>query len=182
VCHQARATERVRPFSVARAWRPTVGLPLSSNVRHRNPLRPLSHLAKKVTHRTLELTTFEDYSACCLTDSLAANEVSLKRQAHLAQFPHQVMLLLSYAEVDFVERWCWQHLGPMDGECMQYQSEYRVCQEGANHSHSGKWLRYWHEKIDYNYGYCEYYFSELHDKDAFTMEIPKFNWGENYPK
>jgi hypothetical protein len=32
-CHQARATERVRPFSVARAWRPTVGLPLSSNVR-----------------------------------------------------------------------------------------------------------------------------------------------------
>jgi hypothetical protein len=34
-CHQARATERVRPFSVARAWRLTVGLPLSSNVRRR---------------------------------------------------------------------------------------------------------------------------------------------------
>jgi hypothetical protein len=32
-CHQAQATERVRPVSVARAWRPTVGLPLSSNVR-----------------------------------------------------------------------------------------------------------------------------------------------------
>jgi hypothetical protein len=31
--HQARATERGRLFSVARAWRPTVGLPLSSNVR-----------------------------------------------------------------------------------------------------------------------------------------------------
>jgi hypothetical protein len=32
-CHQARATERVRLFAMARAWRPTVGLPLSSNVR-----------------------------------------------------------------------------------------------------------------------------------------------------
>jgi hypothetical protein len=37
-CHQARATERVRLLSVARAWRPTVGLPLSSNVRqHTRP-------------------------------------------------------------------------------------------------------------------------------------------------
>jgi hypothetical protein len=34
-CHQARATECGCSFSVARAWRPTVGLPLSSNVRQR---------------------------------------------------------------------------------------------------------------------------------------------------
>jgi hypothetical protein len=40
-CHQARATERVRPFSVARAWRPTVGLPLSSNVRPQTAFAPL---------------------------------------------------------------------------------------------------------------------------------------------
>jgi hypothetical protein len=32
-CHQAWATAGGRPFSVAQAWRPTVGLPLSSNVR-----------------------------------------------------------------------------------------------------------------------------------------------------
>jgi hypothetical protein len=39
-CHQAWATECGRPFSVAQAWRHTVGLPLSSNVRrHKLPVR-----------------------------------------------------------------------------------------------------------------------------------------------
>jgi Transglycosylase SLT domain len=46
-CHQARATGRVRSFSVARAWRPTVGLPLSSNVRLHIHL--LHHSAVKTT-------------------------------------------------------------------------------------------------------------------------------------
>jgi hypothetical protein len=43
-CHQARATERVRLLSVARARRPTVGLPLSSNVRrhYAGPSSPIT--------------------------------------------------------------------------------------------------------------------------------------------
>jgi hypothetical protein len=36
-CHQAWATGCGGPFSVAQAWRPTVGLPLSSNVRRHIP-------------------------------------------------------------------------------------------------------------------------------------------------
>jgi len=92
------------------------------------------------------------------------------------------MLQVSFPELDFANRWCWQHFGRSDGECMQRCSEYRVCDLNEPHSHAGKWMWHWFEKTDYNFGFNEWYFAERADQEYFLAKVGEINWGENYPK
>ena len=79
-----------------------------------------------MSHRTVVLSSFEEYLASD-DDSFeerAAQE--LDRNERLLRFPYSVMLQVSYPELDFANRWCWQNFGPSDGECDQRYSEYRA--------------------------------------------------------
>lgn len=135
-----------------------------------------------MTHQTLFVSSFEKYLATeCASAEIAAEEVR-DRQVRLQRFPHSVVLELSYPELDFAERWCWQCCGPADGECMQKDSSYRVCLDGSSHTHSGKWLRHWLAKTDFDFGFCEFYFSDQANQAAFLAQIPSFNWGEKFGK
>jgi hypothetical protein len=134
-----------------------------------------------MTYKTLELSSFETY----LADEIAspegrANEVR-EREERLQRFPYSVVVKIAFPELDNAERWCWQRFGPMDGECMQRGSEYRVCRDDTEHLHSGVWTSYWYGKIDYNFGYCEFHFTEALDRDMFVAILPELDWGENYP-
>ena len=88
------------------------------------------------------------------------------------------MVKLSFPELDYAERWCWNHFGPMDGECRQKYSGYRICTEDSDHKHVGTWLSHWHLKTDYDFGYCEFHFSKLDNRNEFLQKLPEFNWGE----
>jgi hypothetical protein len=90
-----------------------------------------------------------------------------ERQARLAVFPFAVMLEVSFKGMDFANRWCWHQFGPADGECLQWGSEYRACDQPGPHSHSGRWATYWYEKTGYNFGYHEWYFATEADRDRF---------------
>jgi hypothetical protein len=105
-----------------------------------------------------------------------------EREERLLSFPYSVMLELAYTELDFANRWCWQHLGPENGECLQKGSEYRVCTEEMPHCHTGKWTTYWFGKTEYDFGFNEWYFIEQSDRDQFLAILPEINWGEHYPK
>jgi hypothetical protein len=96
-----------------------------------------------MSHRTVVPSTFEEYLASD-DDSLeerAAQEAN--RNGRLSRFPYSVMLKVSFPELDFANRWCWQTFGPSDGECTQRFSEYRVCDRTEPHSHVGKWTAGW---------------------------------------
>src|SRR5262245_1422187 len=102
-----------------------------------------------MSHRTVVASSFEEYVASD-DDSLeerATQEAS--RHERLARFPYSVMLKLSFPELDFADRWCWQNFGPRDGECTQRYSEYRACDRMEPHLHVGKWTSHWFVKTDY---------------------------------
>jgi len=92
------------------------------------------------------------------------------------------MLEVAYPELDFINRWCWRHFGPLDGECTQKCSEYRACADETPHHHAGRWTSYWFAKTDYDFGFNEWYFSEKTDRDLLLANLPEMNWGEHYPK
>jgi hypothetical protein len=135
-----------------------------------------------MSHRTVVPSSFVEYLASedDSVEERAAQEAD--RNQRLSRFPYSVMLELSFAELDFANRWCWQHFGPSDGECLERYSEYSACKLAERHSHIGKWTWHWFVKTDYNYGFNEWYFSEAADRDFFVASVDQINWGEHYPK
>lgn len=131
-----------------------------------------------MTHRTLVLSSIESYLACG-NDS---PEDIRERDELLLRFPYTVMLEVAFPELDFINRWCWLHFGPMDGECLEKYSEYRSCAEDTPHQHTGKWTSHWFVKTEYDFGFNEWHFSEEADRDLLLTSLPDMNWGEHYPK
>jgi hypothetical protein len=137
--------------------------------------------------RTVVSSSFDDYLTEVYGDgSIGATrgravEVH-ERQARLENFPHSVVLQVAYPELDFANRWCWVQFGAAQGECLNAQSEYPACNLHRPHAHEGKWLSYWLDKVDYDFGYNEWCFTALADLDSFLQFIPHINWGERYPK
>ena len=134
-----------------------------------------------MSHRTVVASSFEEYLAFWdfSVDARLAEESD--RRALLSRFPHSVMLQVSFAELDFANRWCWQNFGPSDGKCDQIHSEYCVCDLAEPHSHAGRWMSFWYGKIDYDFGFNEWYFEGSADSDLFVANVDKINWGEHYP-
>lgn len=135
-----------------------------------------------MSHRTVEPSSFEEYLASD-DDSLedrAAQDID--RKERLCHFPFTVMLKVSFPELAFANRWCWQNFGSSDGECTQRYSEYRACDRDDPHSHVGKWVSHWFVKTDYDFGFNEWYFAKSEDRDLFLANVDKINWGEHYPK
>ena len=135
-----------------------------------------------MSHRTVILSSFEQYLASEYYSPEGQAEEERDRKERLSRFPYAVMLQVAFPELDFANRWCWQHFGPSDGECTQRDSEYRVRDLTKSHSHAGKWMCYWFAKIDYNFGFNEWYFAEQDDQKCFLASVDKINWGEKYPR
>ena len=130
-----------------------------------------------------------DYAAYLESEYPAGSAAERGRAADIAEhnerlatFPHSVVLQVSFAEMDYANRWCWQQFGPANGECAQAYSEYRACDTTGSHSHDGKWLSYWLAKTDYDFGFNEWNFAQRTDLDRFVAFVPEINWGERYPK
>lgn len=135
-----------------------------------------------MTFRTVELSSIEEYLASA-DDSLEYRTAEkADRMERLSRFPHAVMLKVSFPEMDFANRWCWQRFGPSDGECTQRYSEYRVCDRTEPHSHAGIWTSHFFVKTHYDFGFNEWYFAESTDRDLFLGNVDKINWGEHFPK
>jgi len=130
-----------------------------------------------MTYQTAVLSSFEEYLAVD-DDPLEERD----RNSRLLRFPFSIMLKVSFAELDFANRWCWQQFGPGDGECMQRESEYRACDVSEPHSHVGTWTSHWFVKTEYNFGFNEWYFAECVARDRFLAHVEALNWGEHYPK
>lgn len=135
-----------------------------------------------MSHRTVEPSSFEEYlaSGADSVEERAVQEVG--RNERLSRFPYSAMLKVSFPELDFANRWCWQNFGPGDGECLQHHSEYRVCDLTGPHAHAGKWASHWFVKTDYDFGFNEWYFAERADRDLFVANVDEINWGEHFPK
>lgn len=134
-----------------------------------------------MSYRTVILSSFEEYLASEDSPEERAEE-ERERKERLSRFPYAVMLQVSFAELDFANRWCWQHFGPCEGECLQSHSEYPTCDLKGEHSHTGKWTSHWLVKTDYNFGFNEWYFAEKSACEQFLASVNEINWGENYPK
>lgn len=130
-----------------------------------------------MTLRTVVLSSFEAYLA-----SEHESPGDPDRENRRARFPYSVMLEVSFAELDFANRWCWRRFGPAHGECLQRQSEYPACSIETLHSHRGLWAQHWFAKTDYNFGFNEWYFKDKSHCQLFLASVPEINWGERYPK
>ena len=136
-----------------------------------------------MTHRTVVLSSYEAYLSCEDDSAEVRAAEGQERDARLVQFPYAVMLEVAFAELDFANRWCWQSFGPAYGECiLQTSSEYPACTLNAPHCHAGQWSSYFFVKTAYDFGFCEWYFSDPSHRDRFLANIPNIHWGERYPK
>ncbi|QDT92823.1 hypothetical protein [Gimesia algae] len=135
-----------------------------------------------MTHQTAKLSTFDEYLETGGDTATDQHDQHRERQKILDRFPYPVTLELSFPELDFANRWCWQHFGSNYGECFQKQSEYRICAIDFSHCHIGSWTNHWLAKTDYEFGFNEWYFSNASERDLFLDFVPYINWGENYPK
>ncbi len=140
-----------------------------------------------MTYRTAIHSTFEDYLVSTDETQQELEEQQSARHETLSNFPFSVMLQVAYPELDFVNRWCWQSFGPHQGECFQIRSgykssEYPACDLALPHSHIGTWRHRWLVKTDYDFGFCEWYFSNKADHVKFLAFVPSIHWGEKYPK
>lgn len=135
-----------------------------------------------MTFRTVVLSSFDDYLAYGQHSGTQDTSAFQSRIDLLANFPNAVMLQLSFAELDYANRWCWQHFGPPHRECVDAQSEYVTCHISSSHCHLGTWTHEWYEKTDYNFGFNEWYFSMHTQYEKFQAFIPMINWGERFPR
>ncbi len=127
-------------------------------------------------HRTVVLSSFEELVA---DEGVSVDEMA-ERSERMVRFPFAVMLKVSFPELDFANRWCWRVFGPGDGECSQEYSRYRACTEDGPHSHNGQWTSHWWVKIDYDFGFNEWYFARSTDHDRFLASVSEINWGEDF--
>ena len=119
------------------------------------------------------------------------------------RFPHAVLIEGDFPEVGVAIRWCWSNFGPIHGECWNWeypacplvlktekiklceingwQWEKKVYGTVADHCHLGNWALNWLGKTDYDHGFGEFCFTNLSQREAFVNQLPKFDWGENYP-
>ena len=118
-----------------------------------------------MTHRTVIAGDVDSYLK--FADPKEVDELNVR----LDDLPYVIALEVSYPELDFANRWCWEQLGPADGECMDRHSEYRSCMIEEAHRHNGKWATHWHQKTDYNFGPNEWYFASEADRDRFIAFI-----------
>ena len=132
--------------------------------------------------RTVERSTFEEYLAEEGYPLEVQAEEKRERNVRLARFPYSTMLKVSFPELDFANRWCWRHVGPCDGQCTEHYSQYRVCELPEPHSHVGKWMSHWFEKIAYDFGFNEWYFADQDDHERFVANIENIHWGEKFPR
>ena len=135
-----------------------------------------------MTYHSAKLSSIEKYLSCedDSPEELAEQESS--RKERLSRFPYAVMLEVAFPELDYANRWCWTNFVPADGGCAQKYSQYRVCQVGVPHSHTGVWAQHWFVKTDYDFGFTEWYFADQSNYELFLNYVPEINWGENYPK
>lgn len=134
-----------------------------------------------MTHQTAKLSTFDAYLKTGGDTVAEQHDQHRERQQILDRFPYPLMLELSFPELDFANRWCWQHFGPSHGEYFQKHSLYRMCAADFPHCHIGSWSYRWFVKTDYDFGFNEWYFSNASERDLFLKFVPDINWGENFP-
>lgn len=135
-----------------------------------------------MTHQTAVLSSFNAYLASEHPGVDIRSPDFEWRNETLVKFPYAVMLELSFAELDYANRWCWQQFGPPHGECADTQSEYPTCNISTSHCHSGTWAHEWFAKTEYNFGFNEWYFSASSQYEKFLALVPQINWGEHFPK
>ena len=135
-----------------------------------------------MTYQTAILSSFEAYlTSECLGEADRIDNFEFRNKL-LSHFPYAVMLALSFAELDFANRWCWQQFGSPRGECFDTQSEYPMCDIQMPHCHSGTWAHEWFLKTEYNFGFNEWYFTSASQLQQFLDFVPHLSWGEHYPK
>ena len=140
-----------------------------------------------MTYQTIVLSSLEQYLANTDETEEDLREQIAFRSSILKEFPYAVMLEVAFPEMDYANRWAWQQFGPRHGECYDVRrglrpSEYPMCDDGEPHVHHGTWCCHWLVKTDYDFGFCEWYFSTSSDRDRFHEFAPTINWGENFPQ
>lgn len=135
-----------------------------------------------MTYQTYKQSSFEEYCRSGEESAESIAESILFRERMLATFPCALMLEVSYPEMDYANRWCWQQFGPADGDCNQKYSEYPACLDHVAHTHQGRWTTSWFVKTDYDFGFNEWYFQSDADLAAFLAWLPNLNWGEKFPQ
>ncbi|MBH5328237.1 hypothetical protein H9Q10_00930 [Eikenella sp. S3360] len=122
---------------------------------------------------------FADYLRECLPPAQWP-AAQAEREQWRQRLPHSLVLTLFYPQLDFAERWCWQHFGECFGECAQRASDYPACPEPLPHSHQGRWRARWLAKTGYDFGYCEWLFAQEADYRRFISFLPHIGFGENH--
>lgn len=119
------------------------------------------------------------------------------------RFPHVVVMEGDFPEFGLAHRWCWANFGSQHGECIRWEYpscplvlaterfemcevrgwkwEKKVYDSVPRHCHIGQWALFWLGKTDYDHGFGEFCFTNRNQRDDFILQVPSFDWGENYP-
>lgn len=120
-------------------------------------------------------TDFDAFLYASGESVLELQRLEREREKIRGRFPFAVMLEASYDNQDVANRWCYQNFGPRFGECIEKYSRHPNCDIDVPHSHSGIWTSEWYEKMDYDYGFNEWYFSSQENSDQFIQFVHTMN-------
>lgn len=127
-----------------------------------------------------------------------------QRESTLSKFPYSVVVEGYCGCSDLISRWLWQTIGPRDGMCWDYCSEYPGCPQvlatrtdkpyeckdkdgnvvkktypsysnSGDHSHEGKWTCFVLNKSDYDFFYMEFFFESEEHANKFKEQVPIVN-------
>lgn len=98
---------------------------------------------------------------------------SVRRERLKANFPFVAIIEGYDIELDKALQWCCDRLGPADGLCWGYSTEFKACDDKTpGHTHNGEWATFGLGKTGYDYFFNEVYFKQEADMESFKQQVP----------
>lgn len=119
-----------------------------------------------------------------------------RRKSLRSRFPYVITVVGGHEEHDDCTFWLWSNVGPEDGPCKEGESFNPACtvaqafrpqhkceqtgklyygfadnEEVPEHDHEGEWLAVYIRKTSYDYGYCDYGFTDAASADKFRSWV-----------
>lgn len=102
------------------------------------------------------------------------NNFDVEREDSLRLFPYSVIIEGDLLEIDLAIERCIKLAGQPDvtSEIVYFKNSAGAFEE-VHKSENGNWKSFFYGKIDYDYGFCEFFFKNEEESNMFKDIIPK---------
>lgn len=99
----------------------------------------------------------------------------IEREDSLKTFPHSIIVEGDTTEIDQAIMWCVKFIGQPDltSDLVYLKNSTGELKE-IKRFKEGNWKSFFYGKVNYDYGFCEFFFKEKKSLEKFQGEVPHF--------